>query len=361
MSVLLDRIYRKAEGLCIPLNVLLELTNRCNEDCVHCYIKNARDKFSLSQDDKELSGARIGSLLNELADEGALNLIFSGGEALLREDFFDLAYLAKSRNFAITIFSNGLLIDEDRAGRLADLSIVCIYFSLYGASPSTHDRVTRAAGSFEKLLKAVTLLKRKGVNVGLKTMLIRDNILELKEIYALGLSLGIEAHQFGEEITCRIDGSCSSKAVQLDEASLYTYYRQELPKPVEYMEELPQEQARKKELCSPGLSGLTVSSYGDVYPCTEMRIPLGNIKNESFKAVWHKQEGFLKELRLLREYGDLKDCRDCHLVNFCRRCHGRAWYDSGDWRGCYENARRRAFLNKRINSEIATEKGVRSG
>ena len=361
MSGLLDAIYQKAEDLRIPLNVLLELTNRCNENCLHCYIKDARDINSLSNDDKELTRAQVTSLLDELAREGALNLILSGGEAMLREDFFDIAYFARSRNFAITIFSNGQLLDQAKAKRLADLSPVCIYFSLYGSNADTHDRVTRVPGSFEKLQNAVILLKQNGLKVGLKTILMRGNIAELKEIYDLGLRMGIETHQFAEEITSRIDGSGASEAVQIDEFALFAYYRQDVPNPPEYIKELPQEEARKKEICSAGTYGVAVSCYGDVYPCAELRLPLGNIKNETFGAIWKKQDSFLEKLRSIKQYGDLEDCRECALVNFCRRCHGQAWYEAGDWSSCYENAHKRAFLNKRINTEIRRKKEVIPG
>ncbi|MDD5552943.1 MAG: radical SAM protein, partial [Candidatus Omnitrophica bacterium] len=99
----LERIYAKVESLRVPLNILIELTNRCNEDCIHCFIKEARDKFSLSQDDRELDFNQISALFGELAREGTLNLIFTGGEAMLRGDFFQIARLAKDKNFAVTL------------------------------------------------------------------------------------------------------------------------------------------------------------------------------------------------------------------------------------------------------------------
>lgn len=351
---LLDSIYLKIEALRVPLHALIELTQRCPENCLHCYIKGSRDKYSLSKDDKELTFGQLAELLGDLAKEGTLNLTLTGGEAMLREDFFDIAGLAKAKGFAITILSNGQLIDEAHADRLAKIMPVCVYFSLYGCDSITHDRITRLTGSFEKLLRAISLLKKGGIKVGLKTMMMKENLHQLKELFVFGKSLGVETHDFGEELTCSIDGSCRPKALQIDEPLLYQYYRQDIPEAPKYIEELPQEEALKRPMCGAGVFGVCISCYGDVYPCAELRFPLGNIKYESFKALWHKEDGFLTELRSIKEYRDLPDCLSCRLVNFCRRCPGRALYDAGDWRLCYENAYKRAQITKRINDELST-------
>lgn len=354
---LLDSIYLKAEALKIPLHVLLELTQRCNENCIHCYIKGAKDKFTLSSDEKELTFEQIVKLLDELVQEGTLNLTFTGGEALLREDFFAIAQAAKERNFAVSIFSNAQLINEDCADKLAKIMPVCIYFSIYGTEAFTHDRITQLPGSFERLLNAIQLLKERQIKVGLKTIVMKNNIGQLKEVFILGKLLGVETHEFGEEITAKIDGFCQPKSFQIDELSLYSYYKGDIPTSPDYVEELPLDKALKRPVCGAGVFGVCISCYGDVYPCVEWRMPLGNIKFKSFKEIWHNEEGFLGELRSVREYGDLVVCRSCSLVNFCRRCPGRAFLDTGEWRNCHKNAYQRAALTKEINKELIGKEG----
>ncbi|MBN1912958.1 MAG: radical SAM protein [Candidatus Omnitrophica bacterium] len=352
MSVLLDSIYAKVEALRVPLHILLELTQACNENCIHCYIKGAKDRLSFSKDKKELSLGRIIGLLDELQREGALNLTLSGGEAILRNDFFEIAKAARQRNFALALFSNGQLIDKENADRLKEIMPVCVYFSVYGKDASTHDRITRLEGSFKKLFSAIELLRQRGVKIGLKTVVMKENFTQLKEVFELGKYFGAEAHQFTEEITTRIDGTCPGPC-QIDGCSLYDYYKGDIPQPREYIEELKKEEALRKPLCAAAASGACISAYGDVYPCAELRVPLGNVKYASFADIWRKEEGFLEEFLETREYGDLPECRQCDLISFCRRCPGRAFYETGDWRGCYEHARERALLSKRINEELA--------
>lgn len=355
---LLDSIYLKAAALKIPLVALLELTQRCNESCIHCYIKGSRDKFSFSHDENELSKEQIIKLLGELAEEGALNLVFTGGEALLREDFFEIAQAAKERNFAITLFSNGQVIDEYCADKLAQVMPVCVYFSLYAKDSFTHDKITQLPGSFEKVLNAIRLLSERKINTGLKTIVMKNNIRQLKAIFTLGKSLGVARHEFAEEITAKIDGSGQPKACQLDDSFLYTYYKGDVPVSAQRIEELPLNEAVKKPLCGAGVFGVCVSSCGDVYPCAEWRSPLGNIKYQPFKEIWHNEAGLLGELRSAKEFADLPDCQKCSLVNFCRRCPGRAFAEEGRWRACYKNAQQRAILAEKVNKElIAKEAG----
>jgi radical SAM protein with 4Fe4S-binding SPASM domain len=349
---LLDEIYSNIERLQIPMHVMLEVTKACNLDCIHCYIKDAVDQFRLCDDNEELSLRQIQLLFDDLAQEGTLNLVFTGGEAFLRRDFLEILALAKERHFATTIFSNGQCLDVQTADNLAWLSPVCVYFSIYGANATVHERVTGVRGSFEKLLSAIALMQERGIAVGLKTMVMRDNLHQLKDIFSLGRSLGIDQHEFGEEISAKIDGSCAPKKMQMDDSLLGVYYRSDTPQPPEYREELSFEEALRKPLCGAGVIGAHISCYGDVYPCGEWRVPVGNIKQDSFRSIWRQKEGLLGELRSIKEYGDLEDCRGCGLVDSCRRCPGRAFAETGRWQACYPNAYTRAVLDKKINQEL---------
>ena len=349
---LLDEIYANAERLQVPMHVMLEVTNACNLDCIHCYIKGTVDQFRLCDDNEELSLRQIERLLDDLVEEGTLNLVFTGGEAFLRPDFLEILALARERHFAISIFSNGQCIDVRTADKLAEIHPVGVYFSIYGANAAVHERVTGVRGSFEKLLGAIALLRERGIAVGLKTMVMKNNLHQVKDIFSLGRRLGVDQHEFGEEISAKIDGSCGPKKMQLDDSLLGVYYRSDTPESPQYREELSFEDAFMKPLCGAGIIGACISCYGEVYPCGEWRAPVGNIKQDSFRSIWRKKEGLLAELRTIQEYGDLEDCRGCNLVASCRRCPGRAFAETGRWQACYPNAYTRAVLDKKINQEL---------
>ena len=87
MSSLMEEMGVKALELGIPLSVQLDLTYRCNERCVHCYLDH--------EDHGEMTTAEIKHLLDEMAAAGVLFLTLSGGEIFLRKDFFEILEYAR--------------------------------------------------------------------------------------------------------------------------------------------------------------------------------------------------------------------------------------------------------------------------
>ena len=115
MSVLLEEMSHKALKLNIPLSVQLDLTYRCNERCVHCYLDH--------DDHGEMTTSEIKHLLDEMADAGVFILTLSGGEIFLRKDFFDLLEHARRLMFCVKLKTNAVLIREREAARLRDLNV----------------------------------------------------------------------------------------------------------------------------------------------------------------------------------------------------------------------------------------------
>ena len=115
----LEEFSAKAERLRIPLSGSLELTNRCNLDCVHCYFgPQAKREVPGAV---EMSTARILSLLDEITDAGCLNLLITGGDPLLRDDFPIIYKHAKEKGLLVSVFTNGTLITKRVLDLFADL------------------------------------------------------------------------------------------------------------------------------------------------------------------------------------------------------------------------------------------------
>jgi MoaA/NifB/PqqE/SkfB family radical SAM enzyme len=102
----------------IPFSCHFDLTYRCNLNCVHCYL--------VKEDRPEL---------------GTLYLSFSGGEIFTREDFFEIAEYARKLHFALRLLTNGTLIDEESADRVAALNPDLVAISIYSATPEIHDEI----------------------------------------------------------------------------------------------------------------------------------------------------------------------------------------------------------------------------
>src|ERR1700691_603015 len=104
MSVLMQELSDKALALGVPMSVQLDLTYRCNERCVHCYLDH--------EDHGEMTTAEIKHLLDEMADDCVFILTMSGGEIMLRKDFFEILEYARERTFCITLKTNANKIRE---------------------------------------------------------------------------------------------------------------------------------------------------------------------------------------------------------------------------------------------------------
>src|SRR5215813_6510192 len=111
MSSLMQEMGAKALRLGIPLGAQLDLTYRCNERCVHCYLDH--------DDHGEMTLAEIKDLLDQLADAGVFLLTISGGEIFLRPDLFEILEHARKLLFSVKIKTNGILIRESQARQLA--------------------------------------------------------------------------------------------------------------------------------------------------------------------------------------------------------------------------------------------------
>src|SRR5271165_2119841 len=200
MSVLLHEISEKALKLNIPLSVQLDLTYRCNEQCVHCYLDH--------DDHGEMTTVEIKRLLREMAEAGVFILTLSGGEIFLRKDFFEILEWARELTFCIKLKTNAVLIREAQAARLRDLGVESIQVSIYSHRPEVHDAITKVPGSLLRSINAIRFLKSQGLKVIIANVLMTENMQDYHGVRALADELGTEC-TLDPTITPMMDGDRS--------------------------------------------------------------------------------------------------------------------------------------------------------
>ena len=159
--------------------VIWNLIRRCNLACMHCYSISADIDFA-----GELSTREVVSVMHDLRAYGVPALILSGGEPLLRPDIFEIAAHAKALGFHLALSTNGTLIDMPMALRVRDAGFDYVGISLDGLE-ATHDRFRKKAGSFEKSLSALRVLRDMGVKVGVRFTLTQDNAADFEPLLDL--------------------------------------------------------------------------------------------------------------------------------------------------------------------------------
>lgn len=326
MSGLLQQVTEKALAGNIPLSVQLDLTYRCNERCVHCYLDH--------EDHGEMTTAEIKHLLDEMADAGVFILTLSGGEIFLRKDFFEiLEYARLERQFCVKLKTNAIMIHERQAARIREIGVESIQISIYSHRPEVHDAITLVPGSLQRSLDAARFLKSQGLRVIFANVLMVQNLQDYQGVRALAEELGVEC-TLDPTITPMMDGDRSVLGLGVNhEALRQVFCDRALVGDVEEFCTIaaPADDEGLSALpCSAGHTACYVSPYGDVFPCVQFPLPTGNVRNERFLDIWRHSER-MKEVRSIR-LKDLTTCTSCSHVGSCTRCPGLAFME-GNMRG----------------------------
>jgi len=352
----MDGLIRRTVQRHLPWSVHVDLTYRCNERCIHCYLDH--------EDHGEMKTQEIKNVLEQLAQTGTLFLTFSGGEIFLRSDLFELLEFARSLHFDISLKTNALLIDVERARKLRELSVRKIQISIYSAEPEVHDAITKVRGSLERTLAAIRFLQAEGLQVKIACPLMKQNLMAYRNVQALAAELGVP-YVLDMTITPKMDGDMSLLQLRsstkellpiLQDASLNP--RACSPNSLEAETNSTsgatgsatssgiESQAYEDIPCSAGHNSCYISPYGDVFPCVQMPVATGNLRNQTFEDIWVRSEE-MNRVRAVRE-SQLPICSKCSIRQYCERCPGLAQMEGGDLLGAYERACELAELNARI-------------
>src|ERR1700736_1820230 len=194
------------------VEVSIEIPHRCPLECQHCY--NNLPMADVQARKNELTFDEHVKLLDELVAAGTLWILYSGGEIFARKDFLDIYTEAKKRGFLITLFTNGILINERIADHLVKYRPFSIEITLYGATRETYERLTQKKGSYDRCMRGIQLLLERNLPLKLKTVPTTINQHEVYEMKQLAESLGVP-FKFDPLVNPRIDCSQSPLAVRL--------------------------------------------------------------------------------------------------------------------------------------------------
>ena len=343
MSTLMEEMGAKALQLGVPLSVQVDLTYRCNERCIHCYLDH--------RDHGEMTTSEIKNLLDQLAEAGVFFLTISGGEILMRKDFFEILEYAHAKTFCTKLKTNAVLIQEKEAERIRSLGVDSVQISIYSNRPEIHDAITKIPGSLKRSLEAIGFLRDQGLHVTIANVLMRNNVEDYPAVKALAAKLGVQ-FTIDPTITPMMDGDRSILNLNIGEAALENVFHDEsLVGDVEEFCSPPagaDEDALNTFPCSAGHTACYVSPYGDVYPCVQFPLPVGNVRRDKFLDIW-RYSPQLSEVRSIT-LADLPTCSHCTHAVTCTRCPGLA-YMEGNMRGPSYQDCEKSFARTGIPSE----------
>jgi len=321
------RIFDKATAERIPISGTFELTWRCNLRCVHCYCNlplNDKDIFK-----NELTTEEIFNIFDQMADSGCLWLLITGGEPLVREDFFEIYTYAKKKGFLISLFTNGTLVTPEIADYLAEWPPSEVEITLYGATRETHERVTGIPGSFKRCVRGIELLLERKISLGLKTVAMTLNSHELPQMKEYAESFGLK-FRYDPEINPRLDGSKAPNNFRLSPLEVVQLDSADKERSKEWRELYKQNmtplQSDHLFNCGAGTTAFSIDPYGKMSICSMVNFQNYDLRNGSFKEGWERALPEILELKVKEDYR----CSECELNPLCGQCPGWAWLENGN-------------------------------
>lgn len=157
--------------------VVWNSTRTCNLKCRHCYMSSDAKKYQ-----NELTTAEAKQFIDDLADFNVPVLLFSGGEPLIRPDFFELADYAAKKSVRPTLSTNGTLITPEVARKIKDIGVGYVGISLDGLR-EVNDKFRGKAGAFEAAMNGIKNCVAVDQRVGLRFTINHHNIQELENIF----------------------------------------------------------------------------------------------------------------------------------------------------------------------------------
>jgi GeoRSP system radical SAM/SPASM protein len=307
-----------------PLVLNWALTNRCTFACRHCYSRTERHA--------ELPTDALRALVHKVAAARVLAVNFGGGEPLLHGDLCELARLATDLGLAVSLNTNGFLVDAVAARRLAAAGVRKVGVSIDSARPAVHDEFRGVPGSHARALAALGYLSAAGIETAVSAVVCRINAGELEAL--AGLARAAEAASINfHDFKCSGLGYVHRDGLDLAPAEWRAFYQQALAlraasRDLRVMVEDPVTAALghrdggalvKGSVC--GKLSLCVKANGDLTPCGFIPQVIGNLVTDELATVWHTAP-VLAAMRHKRPRGKCMSCG--HYGDCVGGCSARA-------------------------------------
>ncbi|MBP1927916.1 radical SAM protein with 4Fe4S-binding SPASM domain [Methanolinea mesophila] len=338
--------------------VFWNLTTRCNLSCLHCYNSSGpRAGTAL-----ELGTNEAMHVIDDLAGMGVPLILLSGGEPLLRDDFWELAGHARAKGIKLALSTNGTLITPRVAARLKETGIEYAGVSIDGPGPEVHDRQRNVPGSFDRAVQGIRNCLDADLKCGIRFTATRENVSGLEEVLRMARDLGVPRFCLywlvpsgrGRELAngSQLTPGEAKSALEL----LYLWARMLEPGEMEILTvDAPQdlvhilqrmdednegESGHARTLarcmgagCSAGRRVANIDHLGNVYPCQfaqEEGFLIGNVRERPFSTLWRDEENPV--LGIFRNNANILTgkCRGCPSVDTCGGgCRVRAYHETG--------------------------------
>ena len=290
--VIAHRIKRFTMGHVIPSTATMSATYACQCKCQHCsavhYMARGKGKDGL----KELTTEEFCRVIDETIELGAVNIALSGGEPLLRKDIMTLINHVPTEKANVMLFTNGILLTEERVKELAASNLFSIMISLDSSKPEEHNEYRQYPGLFEKAIAGAKRALEGGLLVGFSTYATKEALDsgELEARIKLAKDVGVQ------ELTI-FDPVPTGMFLDRDDIILSDEDKQRIidlgnewsskPGPFKVTPQAHVNSPRGAG-CFAGYHQFYMTAHGEVCPCDFTPLSFGNVRKDSVRAIWRR-------------------------------------------------------------------------
>lgn len=343
---------RKPLTVYAPFLVVWDFTYRCNLHCKHCY-SNA----GMSTKDELKTGEAL-KIVDQLADFGVVSLAFSGGEPLMRKDFFEVAEHAVDSGLYVSVATNGTLLNKQTVQRLRKIGVHYVEVSIDGSDARSHDDFRGVPGSFDSAIAGLRNCVEQNLCASVAVTATRQNFKDIPKILELAEKIGAKRFALFNFVPTGRGAEMASLDLspeEREETMLFLLNKLLEGSKVTILTTTPQlarvavssQEGKSGEVflpmahmqtskvsqkavaladfiggCGAGRLYCSISPEGDVHPCVFLPIRVGNLKSDMFADLWLNSRIF----QALRNRENLKgSCGKCQFKYVCGGCRARAY------------------------------------
>lgn len=298
-------------------SIHIEITSKCNERCVHCYIPHDC-KVSYMETDL------FYNVLQQCCDMNLLHINLSGGEPMLHKNFVDFLKKCRELNFSINILSNLTLLTNEILDEVKLNPLISIQTSLYSMTPDIHDAITQSPGSFEKTMDSINKLISNNIPMQISCPVMKQNKNSFEEVIKWAKKQNIYAGEdFG--IIASYNNNTYNLNCRLTIDEIHGLLKKKVKYDTNYIDKLKADALIKQNatdedfVCSVCSSSICIADNGNVYPCAGWQgFVVGNVKETTLIDIWLKS----KKIQYLRNIKkkDFPICKNCINKNYCTMC-----------------------------------------
>lgn len=318
-----NHISEKAYAKRIPLIGGLEITHRCNLNCLHCYQKSP----SVNRKE-EIAFEKICDILNQISVEGCLFLGLTGGEPLIRKDFLDIYTYVIERGFLTILATNGTLITPSLADHLKEYRPFYVEISLFGASKNTYESITGVSGSYERCIKGINLISERNIPLLLRTPLMSINKKEIRKIKDFSKHIGAK-FSFDRIIIPRLNGSKDPCSLRVTPQEIIEFEVEDDKILKGYNDSWQKRTSQVSDLlynCDGGRTFFRISPDGKLMLCPIKRFPMYDLMKGNFKEGWNNCFTDI----LSQKHSQGYKCSECPYISICDICPAKSQLENGN-------------------------------